>query len=53
MLDSMEEEMNSLKKNNTYDLVELPKGRKAVKNKWVFKSKKGDNQIMNMRLEWW
>ena len=36
----MEEEMNSLQKNQTYELVKLPKGKKALKNKWVFKLKK-------------
>uniref|UniRef100_A0A2N9IIJ6 Integrase catalytic domain-containing protein n=1 Tax=Fagus sylvatica TaxID=28930 RepID=A0A2N9IIJ6_FAGSY len=36
----MHEEMNSLHKNNTYELVELPKGKKALRNKWVFKLKK-------------
>ncbi|KAM6575709.1 hypothetical protein CsatA_024036 [Cannabis sativa] len=35
----MDEEMNSLTKNNTYELVKLPKGRKALKNKWVFRLK--------------
>ena len=35
----MHEEMNSLNKNKTYDLVELPKGKKVLKNKWVFKLK--------------
>ncbi|KAM1098489.1 hypothetical protein ACFX19_015991 [Malus domestica] len=35
--------MDSLSKNNTYELVELPKGRKALKNKWVYKMKKDDN----------
>lgn len=40
--------MNSLKKNNTYELVELPKGNKPMKNKWVFKLKKdGDNLVMH------
>lgn len=35
----MKEEMNSLLKNKTYDLNELPKGKKALKKKWVFKLK--------------
>ena len=52
-IQAMEEEMNSLKKNDIYDLVEIPKGRKILRNKWVFKLKKDDNQIINIRLEWW
>ena len=32
-LKAMHEEMNSLNKNKTYDLVELPKGKKVLKNK--------------------
>uniref|UniRef100_A0A2N9HFH0 Uncharacterized protein n=1 Tax=Fagus sylvatica TaxID=28930 RepID=A0A2N9HFH0_FAGSY len=31
---AMHEEMNSLHKNNTYELVEPPKGKKALRNKW-------------------
>jgi hypothetical protein len=33
----MVEEMESLHKNETWDLVELPSGRKLVSNKWVLK----------------
>ena len=33
----MHEEMKSLHKNNTYELIELPKGKRALKNKWVLK----------------
>ena len=29
----MHEEMNSLHKNNTYELVERPKSKKALRNK--------------------
>jgi hypothetical protein len=35
----MVEEMESLHKNNMWDLVELPNGRKLVSSKWVFKKK--------------
>ncbi|KAL4324380.1 hypothetical protein GQ457_11G032480 [Hibiscus cannabinus] len=38
-LKAMQEEMQSLHENQTYDLVELPKGRRALKNKWVYKLK--------------
>ena len=37
---AMQEEMESLQKNSTYELVKLPKGRKALRNKWVYKLKK-------------
>ncbi|KAM1968538.1 hypothetical protein FF1_044121 [Malus domestica] len=40
---AMESEMDSLSKNDTYELVELPKGRKVLKKKWVFKLKRDDN----------
>ena len=36
---AMEEEMNSLRKNRTWELVELPKERRALQNKWVYKIK--------------
>ena len=35
----MKEEFISLQKNNTWELVDLPPGRKLVKCKWVFKTK--------------
>ena len=47
----MHEEMNSLNKNKTYDLVELPKGKKVLKNKWVFKLKKDGDKLVNFQLE--
>ncbi|PKI64685.1 hypothetical protein CRG98_014901 [Punica granatum] len=31
----MNEEMNSLFENHTYDLMKLPQGKKALKNKWI------------------
>jgi len=33
--------MESLQKNQTWDLVELPKGRRVVRCKWIFKKKYG------------
>ena len=38
-LESMRQEMKSLLDNKTWILVDLPKGRKIVKNKWVYKIK--------------
>ena len=37
----MKEEMDSLNKTKTWELVELPKDRKTIGCKWVFKLKKG------------
>ncbi|GKF98477.1 retrovirus-related pol polyprotein from transposon TNT 1-94, partial [Tanacetum coccineum] len=31
--EAMEDEMNSLHENNTFELVKLPKGKRALKNK--------------------
>ena len=38
-LQAMQNEMNPLHENNTFELVKLPKGMRALKNKWVFKLK--------------
>ncbi|KAJ9697483.1 hypothetical protein PVL29_009344 [Vitis rotundifolia] len=43
-LRAMHEEMKSLHKNNTYELMELPKGKRALKNKWVQKRKPEPNR---------
>jgi hypothetical protein len=39
-LQAIEAELESLRKNNTYTLGQLPSGRKAVKCKWIFKVKR-------------
>ena len=38
---SMTEELVSLDKNETWDLVELPEGNIAIGCKWVYKKKQG------------
>lgn len=49
---SIQKEINSLKKNNTYELVALselvalPKGENPLKNKWVFKLKKDRDKLI-------
>ena len=34
---AMQEEIDFFHKNHTYELVMLPKGKKALKNKWVYR----------------
>ncbi|KAE8685043.1 hypothetical protein F3Y22_tig00111101pilonHSYRG00028 [Hibiscus syriacus] len=47
---AMQEEIEVLHKNNTWDLVPLPQGRKPIGNKWVFKIKRnGDDQVERYR----
>ena len=42
----MDEEIESMKKNHVWDLVDLPPGRKTIGNKWVLKIKrKADGSI--------
>ena len=43
---AMEEEMNSIYKNQTWDLVSLPVGKKIITSKWVYKTKPGLNGDM-------
>jgi hypothetical protein len=40
---AMQEEMQSLEKNGTWDIVRLPAGKKAVRCKWIFKRKEGSS----------
>ncbi|XP_075076904.1 uncharacterized protein LOC142163508 [Nicotiana tabacum] len=37
--------MKSLHENHTYELVKLPKGMRALKNKWVFKVKAEEHSL--------
>lgn len=46
----MQEEMKSLNDSNTYDLVKLSKGNKALKNKWVYRLKIENNSQQRTRL---
>jgi hypothetical protein len=36
---AMQEKMSSMDKNNVWELVDLPPGRKTIGNKWVLKVK--------------
>lgn len=44
---AMTEELQSLTKNNTWELVDLPVGRKAIQNKWVYRIKQNPNGLVN------
>jgi hypothetical protein len=49
----MDEEIDSIERNNTWDLVNLPKGKKSIGVKWVFKTKlnpEGDIEKYKARL---
>ncbi|KAG8489067.1 hypothetical protein CXB51_017037 [Gossypium anomalum] len=48
---AMQEEMESLHKNRTWDLVKLPKGKKVVRCKWVFKKKEGTPGVEEPRYK--
>jgi len=52
--DIMMEEMSSLYKNDTWELSDLPKGKKTISCKWVFAKKqeyvKGDIVRYKIRL---
>ena len=37
--EAMEGEMNALVKNDTWELVKLPKGKDVIGTKWVYKTK--------------
>ncbi|CAI7874738.1 unnamed protein product [Closterium sp. NIES-54] len=40
---AMESELKSIAQNSTWELVELPEGRKAITSKWLFKIKSDAN----------
>ena len=41
-LSAMQDKTDLLHENYSYDLVELPKGKRALKNKWFCKVKTGE-----------
>nr|GFD18674.1 ribonuclease H-like domain, reverse transcriptase, RNA-dependent DNA polymerase [Tanacetum cinerariifolium] len=42
-IEAMKVELDSINRNNTWELTTLPKGHKAISLKWVFKTKKNAN----------
>ncbi|GJV90693.1 retrovirus-related pol polyprotein from transposon TNT 1-94 [Tanacetum coccineum] len=48
--EAMQEEIEALHKNKTWELVPLPGGRKPIGNKWMYKIKRnGDDQVERYR----
>ena len=47
-MDAMKEELESMATNEVWDIIELPKGSKAVGCKWVFKIKRDSKG----KVEW-
>ncbi|GKB74092.1 ribonuclease H-like domain-containing protein, partial [Tanacetum coccineum] len=51
--DAMNQEMDALLRNETWEIVELPKGRKAIGSKWIYNIKyqsSGEIDIFKARL---
>jgi len=48
---AIQEEMQSLEKNGTWDIVRLPAGKKAVRCKWIFKRKEGSSPTEPARFK--
>ena len=49
--EAMDEEIGSLHKNQTWELVQLPKGKKAIGCKWVYTKKEGIAGKDNIRFK--
>ena len=50
-MEAMVEEMESLNKNKTWELSELPKGKKSIGCKWVFKKKEAVSEKEGERFK--
>ena len=51
---AMNDEISSMHKNHVWNLVDIPKDRKAITNKWVLKIKrKADGSMTNLKLGLW
>ncbi|CAH9104519.1 unnamed protein product, partial [Cuscuta europaea] len=49
-LDAMKEELSAIQRNNTWELTDLPKHKKEIPVKWVYKLKKGpDGSIVKFK----
>ncbi|KAG6387429.1 hypothetical protein SASPL_152616 [Salvia splendens] len=44
-VEAMKDELQSLYDNHTFELVKLPKGKRALKNRWVYSSVRGFDRV--------
>jgi hypothetical protein len=52
-LKSMNEELDHIEKNDTWELVPRPANKNAIGSKWVYKNKMNDKvNIVKIRLYW-
>nr|GEW07926.1 putative ribonuclease H-like domain-containing protein [Tanacetum cinerariifolium] len=51
-IESMQEELLQFKKQKVWVLVDLPKGKRAIGSKWVFKNKKDEKGIVIKNKAW-
>lgn len=49
----MQEQMESWTKNNTQNLVKLPKEKKIIRCKWMFKRKEDTSRAKEARHKAW
>ena len=50
----MKEELQSIERNGTWESVKLPKGKKAICVKWVYKIKhKPNGEVAKYKPGWW
>jgi len=42
-IDAMQDEMQSLRDNHTFELVKLPKGKRALTNRWIYRVKQQEH----------
>ena len=45
---SMNEEIRSIEKNQTWEVINLPEGKDAVELKWIFKMKYNEDESIQM-----
>ena len=47
----MQKEIVALQSNNTWDIVNLPKGKRAISYQWVYKTKlKADGSLERLKV---